>query len=170
MWEAVQNFIKLLRVGKVWKTEPDAEPGEKATGVGLTSKANTDAEPGGKTAGFGSTGKANTGRHARPPMPINLGRHAKSPVQRNSGRQARLPVPRPSGLTRRAGISRIRFPRSTGSESNRLLNHTEYDHKIELVEGANPPFGLIYPLLGEGMASAPRVSQKGVCGRQDQEI
>jgi hypothetical protein len=57
----VQNFIKLLQEGKVWETEADVEPGEKATGVGSTSKANTDAEPGGKTAGFGSTGKANPG-------------------------------------------------------------------------------------------------------------
>jgi hypothetical protein len=35
----VQNFIKLLREGKVWETEADAEPGEKATGVGSASKA-----------------------------------------------------------------------------------------------------------------------------------
>jgi hypothetical protein len=61
MQEAVRNFVKLLREAKVWGTEADAEPGEKATGVGSTSKANTDAEPGGKTTGFGSTGKANSG-------------------------------------------------------------------------------------------------------------
>jgi hypothetical protein len=57
----VQNFIKLLQEGKAWETEADAEPGEKATGVGSTSKANGDAEPGGKIASVGSTGKANSG-------------------------------------------------------------------------------------------------------------
>jgi hypothetical protein len=31
-------------------------------------------------------------------------------------------------------------------EINRLPDHTEYDHRIELVEGAVPPFGPIYPL------------------------
>jgi hypothetical protein len=31
-------------------------------------------------------------------------------------------------------------------EINRLPDHTEYDHQIELVEGAVPPFGPIYPL------------------------
>jgi hypothetical protein len=31
-------------------------------------------------------------------------------------------------------------------EINRLPDHTEYDHKIQLVDGAQPPFGPIYPL------------------------
>jgi hypothetical protein len=31
-------------------------------------------------------------------------------------------------------------------EINRLPNHTEYDHKIQLVEGAQPPFGPVHPL------------------------
>jgi hypothetical protein len=31
-------------------------------------------------------------------------------------------------------------------EINRLPDHTEYDHRIELVEGTVPPFGPIYPL------------------------
>jgi hypothetical protein len=29
---------------------------------------------------------------------------------------------------------------------NCLPDHTEYDHRIEVVEGAVPPFGPIYPL------------------------
>jgi hypothetical protein len=32
-------------------------------------------------------------------------------------------------------------------EINRLPDHLEYDHRIEMVEGAVPPFGPIYPLL-----------------------
>jgi hypothetical protein len=31
-------------------------------------------------------------------------------------------------------------------EINRLPDHTEYDYRIEMVEGAVPPFGPIYPL------------------------
>jgi hypothetical protein len=31
-------------------------------------------------------------------------------------------------------------------EINRLPDHTEYDHKIQQVDGAQPPFGPIYPL------------------------
>jgi hypothetical protein len=31
-------------------------------------------------------------------------------------------------------------------EINRLPDHTEYDHRIELIEGSVPPFGPIYPL------------------------
>jgi hypothetical protein len=30
--------------------------------------------------------------------------------------------------------------------NNRLPDHTEYDHRIELVEGTVPPFGPIFPL------------------------
>jgi hypothetical protein len=37
-------------------------------------------------------------------------------------------------------------------EINRLPDHTEYDHKMsQLVEGAQPPFGPIYPLSGKEM-------------------
>jgi hypothetical protein len=31
-------------------------------------------------------------------------------------------------------------------EINRLPDHTEYNHKIQLVDGAQPPFGSLYPL------------------------
>jgi hypothetical protein len=31
-------------------------------------------------------------------------------------------------------------------EINHLPDHTEYDHKIQLVDGTQPPFGPIYPL------------------------
>jgi hypothetical protein len=31
-------------------------------------------------------------------------------------------------------------------EINRLPDHTEYNHRIELIEGSVPPFGPIYPL------------------------
>jgi hypothetical protein len=43
-----------------------------------------------------------------------------------------------------------RYPRWASvfseEEINRLPDHTEYNHKIQLIEGAQPPFGPIYPL------------------------
>jgi hypothetical protein len=106
----------VLQEGKAWETEADAEPGEKATGVGSTSKANTDPEPGGKTAGFGSTGKANRG-----PAGKVAGADIEWHDEEGGNIADRLPE--------------IRLP-----------DHTEYDHRIELVKGVNPPFGPIYPL------------------------
>jgi hypothetical protein len=45
-------------------------------------------------------------------------------------------------------------------EINRLPNHTEYDHEIQLVDGAQPPFGPIYPLSEkelQGLCEYPRM-------------
>jgi hypothetical protein len=65
-------------------------------------------------------------------------------------------------------------------EINRLPDNTEYDHRIELVEGAVPPFGPIYPLSEKSCKRSESISEKSckrsesiserACGRQNPEV
>jgi hypothetical protein len=103
MWEAVRNFVKLLREAKVWETEADAE---------------AEAEPGGKVAGA---------------------RTATSNVEWHDEEGGNIADRLPEIYREWASVF-------SKEEINRLPDHTEYDHRIEMIEGAVPPFGPIYPL------------------------
>jgi hypothetical protein len=126
MREAVRNFVKLLQVGKAWETEADAElaRGEKATSVGTTGKANSG--PAGKAAGAEESGPA--------------GKAAGADIEWHNEEGGNIADRLPERYREWASVF-------SEEEINRLPDHTEYDHRIELVEGTVPPFGPIYPLL-----------------------
>jgi hypothetical protein len=125
MRDAVRNFVKLLREAKVWETEAEAEadaeaePGGNVAGSRRATKADDEAEPDGKVAGARKATEADIEWH-----------------HEEGGNIAdRLPE-----------IYREWASVFSEEEINRLPDHMEYDHRIELVEGAVPPFGPIYPL------------------------
>jgi hypothetical protein len=86
---------------------------------GKVWETEADAELGEKATSVGSTGKANSG-----------------PAGEAAGAEE-------SGPAGKAAGADIEWHEE---EINRLPDHTEYDYRIELVEGANPLFGPIYPL------------------------
>jgi hypothetical protein len=125
MRDAVRNFVKLLREAKVWETEAEAEADAEPVGkVAGAKKATADDvkwhnENGGKVAG------------ARKATADDVKWHDE-----DGGNIAdRLPE-----------IYREWASVFSEEEINRLPDHTEYDHRIELIEGTVPPFGPIYPL------------------------
>jgi hypothetical protein len=107
----------------------------------LTSKANTEPEPGGKTASVGSTGKANSG-----PAGKAAGAEESGPAGKAAGADVEWHNEEGGNIADRLPeIYREWALVFSEEEINHLPNHTEYDHRIELVEGAVPPFEPIYP-------------------------
>jgi hypothetical protein len=123
MRDAVRNFLKLLQEGKVWKTEADAELGEKATSAGSTRKANSG--PAGEAAGAEESGP--------------VGKAAGANIEWHNEEGGNIADRLPERYREWAAVF-------SEEEINRLPDHTEYDYRIELVEGTVPPFWPIYPL------------------------
>jgi hypothetical protein len=103
------------------------------------AEAEADAEPGGKVA---RARKANSG-------PAGEATGAKGSGQAGNAAGADIEWHDEEGgniADRLPEIYREWASVLSEEEINRLPDHTEYDHRIELVEGAVPPFGPIYPL------------------------
>jgi hypothetical protein len=152
----------------------EAEPVGKIAGVGSTGKANSG--PAGKAAGAEKPGPAIKTVGARRYRPAC--KAASVERSRPVGKAAGSERSRPAGKAACADIEwhdeeggdiADRLPEIyrewasvfSEEEINRLPDYTEYDHKIELVEGANPPFGPIYTLPGKELQSLRRVSPQG---------
>jgi hypothetical protein len=114
---------KLLQEVKVWETEANAERGEKATSVGSTGKANSG--PAGEAASAEESGPA--------------GKAAGADIEWHNEEGGNIADRLPEIYREWASVF-------SKEEINRLPDHTEYDHRIELVEGTVPSFGPIYPL------------------------
>jgi hypothetical protein len=54
-------------------------------------------------------------------------------------------------------------------EFNRLPDHTEYDHKIQLVDGTQPPFGPIYPLSEKELQALREYLRKELAAHQEKK-
>jgi hypothetical protein len=55
-------------------------------------------------------------------------------------------------------------------EINRLPDHTEYDHKIQLVDGVQPPFGPIYPLSEKELQALCKYLRKELAAGKIREL
>jgi hypothetical protein len=139
MRDAVRNFLKLLQEGKVWETEADAELGEKATSVGSTGKANSG--PAGEAAGAEESGPA--------------GKAAGADIEWHDEEGGNIADWLPERYREWASVF-------SEEEINRLLDHTEYDHRIELVEGTVPPFGPIYLSRRKSCKHSENTSEKNL--------
>jgi hypothetical protein len=117
-YEISSNYCENL---KVWETEADAEPGGKVAGA---RKANSG--PAGEAAGAEESGPA--------------GKAAGADIEWHNEEGGNIADRLPEIYREWASVF-------SEEEINRLPDHTEYDHRIELVEGTVPPFGPIYPLL-----------------------
>jgi hypothetical protein len=106
------------------ETEADAELGEKATSVGSTRKANSG--PAGEAAGAEESGPA--------------GKAAGADIEWHDEEGGDIADRLPEIYREWALVF-------SEEEINRLPDHSEYDHRKEMIEGAVPPFGPIYPLL-----------------------
>jgi hypothetical protein len=119
MRDAVHNFVKMLRESKVL----EVNGGNRADGSG-------EAEPSGMTGPSGKEASPGEGEPSAKAAAVQL-------HDEDGGDIAEW---LPEWYRRWASVF-------NEEEINRLPDHTAYDHKIQLVVGAQPPFGHIYPLL-----------------------
>jgi hypothetical protein len=136
MREAVRKFVELLREAKIWETE--AEPIGK---VASAREANAEAQPAGKVAGASKASSEPAGKAA------GASKASSGPVGKAAGAEIEWHNEEGGNIANRLPeIYREWASVFSEEEINRLPDHTEYDHRIELIEGSVPPFGPIYPL------------------------